>query len=95
MPIKCDNINKFDIVHLHWINNGFFSFYFEKRLKNKGKIYAFDGLENLIKLNNEFKKQYNLKINFEYSIACLEDVENLVTFTRYSGTFSSSFSFSK
>ena len=46
-------------------NNGFFSFYFEKRLKNKGKIYAFDSLENLIKLNNEFKKQYNLKINFE------------------------------
>lgn len=25
MPIKYDNINKFDIVHLHWINNGFFS----------------------------------------------------------------------
>ena len=25
IPIKCDNINKFDIVHLHWINNGFFN----------------------------------------------------------------------
>ena len=31
----------------------------------------------------------------EYSIACLEDVENFVTLTKYSGTLISSFSFSK
>jgi len=31
----------------------------------------------------------------EYSIACLGGVENFVTLTKYSGTFNSSFSFSK
>ena len=31
----------------------------------------------------------------EYSIPCLDDVENLVILTKYSGTFNSSFSFSK
>ena len=34
-------------------------------------------------------------IIFEYSTACLTDVENLVTFTKYSGTLMSSFSSSK
>ena len=38
---------------------------------------------------------YKSKINFDYSKACLEDVENLVILTKYSGMFSSSFSFSK
>ena len=31
----------------------------------------------------------------EYSVACLVEVENLVIFTKYSGTFNSSFSSSK
>lgn len=46
-------------------NNGFFSFYFEKKLKNLGKIFAFDAMNSLIILNNKVKKQYNLNINFE------------------------------
>ena len=38
---------------------------------------------------------YMSYIIFEYSIACLEDVENFVILTKYSGIFKSSFSFSK
>jgi len=49
-------------------NNGFFSFYFEKELRTYGKIFAFDAMKSLIVLNNKFKKENNLHINFEHKV---------------------------
>lgn len=49
-------------------NNGFFSYYFEKKLRKNGKIYAFDAMQDLILSNNKFKNNNNLKINFEHVV---------------------------
>ena len=48
--------------------------------------------EYLIKIT---KFSTSVRQAIEYSVACLEDVENLVIFTKYSGTFKSSKSSSK
>ena len=48
--------------------------------------------EYLVKIT---KFSTSIRQAIEYSVACLVDVENFVTFTKYSGTFRSSFSFSK
>ena len=48
--------------------------------------------EYLVKIT---KFSTSIRQAIEYSIACLTDVENLVTFTKYSGTLMSSFSSSK
>lgn len=49
-------------------NNGFFSYYFEKKLRNHGKIFAFDAMKSIIILNNKYKKENNLYINFKYLV---------------------------
>ena len=48
--------------------------------------------EYLVKIT---KFSTSVRQAIEYSIACLEDEENLVILTKYSGMFKSSFSFSK
>ena len=48
--------------------------------------------EYLVKIT---KFSTSVRQAIEYSIACLTEVENFVILTKYSGTFNSSFSFSK
>ena len=48
--------------------------------------------EYLVKIT---KFSTSVRQAIEYSIACLAEVENFVILTKYSGTFNSSFSFSK
>lgn len=47
------------------INNGIFSIIFNEKLKHKGKIYAFDAMSDIIRLNKKIKKSENYKIIYK------------------------------
>ena len=46
-------------------NNGIFSIIFNEKLKHKGKIYAFDAMSDIIRLNKKIKKSENYKIIYK------------------------------